>query len=74
MAATAALTERARQGESLDALVWRVLGRTSGAVEAVMEANPGIAAQAAALPEGRLVTIPVAAAAPPRAALIQLWD
>lgn len=68
------LTERARKGESLDALVWRVLGRTAGAVEAVMEANPGIAEVGAALPEGRLVSLPVTAAAETRAPLIQLWD
>ena len=69
------VTARALQDESLDALVWRINGGGASAVEAVLLANPGLAASAAALPENTLVTIPESAA--PRAEdlqLINLWD
>lgn len=67
----------AHQGESLDALVWRVTGQDSGAVERVLDANPGLAAQALALPEGHGVAIPAVpgtAAAPIIVDTVQLWD
>lgn len=67
-------TELAFAGESLDALVWRVTGRGSSTVEAVMRANPGLAAGGRALAEGTPVLIPDAALAPAAATLIQLWD
>lgn len=64
----------ALQGECLDALVWRATGRGSGAVEAVLGANPGLADTSTALAEGRAVTIPDLAAAPVSIDQIQLWD
>lgn len=66
------LAVRALQHDSLDALCWRHLGRTAGAVEATLDANPGLARLAADLPAGHLVHL----VAPPAAArpLIQLWD
>lgn len=67
-------TVTAQQDEALDALVWRAIGRSAGAVEAVLAANPGLAASATALPEGAAVFIPAAAAAPISQPLIQLWD
>lgn len=33
----------ALQGETLDALCWRHYGSTAGTVEAVLDANPGLA-------------------------------
>ena len=68
----AALLARARAGETLDALTWRVLG--TSAVEPVLEANPGLAARGPVLPEGLAVTLPAAAAAPAEPPLPQLWD
>lgn len=67
-------TATARAGEPLDGLVWRELGLGAPAVQAVLAANPGLAAQGPFLPEGTLVLLPAAAAAPAPAPLIQLWD
>lgn len=68
----------ALQGESLDALVWRSTGRDSGVVEAVLDANRGIAVTAAALGEGKPVLIPAnlltLAASPLVVDTVQLWD
>jgi len=60
--------------ESLDALVWRAVAGASGTVEAVLDANPGLAALAAALPEGHAVTIPATAPAAETLPLVNLWD
>lgn len=67
-------TVQAYQREPLDALVWRALGRGSGAVEAVLAANPGLAGVAQAMPEGQVVFLPLPAATPPRADVVKLWD
>ena len=68
----------ALQGESLDALVWRSTGRDSGVVEAVLDANRGIAITGAALAEGTPVMIPPSiitlAASPLVIDTVQLWD
>lgn len=65
----------ARQGDTVDTLCWRHLGRTAGVVEAAFEANPGLAALGAVLPHGTAVDLPApATTAPARRALIQLWD
>lgn len=63
----------AHQDEPLDALLWRVLGRTD-ALTAVLDANPGVAAFATCLPEGHQVLMPKAAVAARQQPLIQLWD
>lgn len=48
----------ARQGETLDAICWRVLGTTAGGVvEKALELNPGIAATAL-VAEGTAVLLP----------------
>lgn len=67
-------TLQAWQAEALDALLWRKTGRGSGALEAVLDANPGLAAIATALPEKHAVTVPTAALQPATAPLVQLWD
>ncbi len=73
-AAVLPLAAAARQDEPLDSVLWRTLGRTDGAVEAVLDADPTLAALPARLPEGRVVIIPAAAQAPAPAPLQQLWD
>jgi phage tail protein X len=66
---------RARQDEVLDAMVWRVTGLASGAVESVLAANPGLANLGTHLPQGYPVFIPALAAVPSTARpLVQLWD
>lgn len=64
---------RTHQGETVDALCWRHYGRTQGAVEAVLQANPGLARLGLVLPQGILVAMPVLPA-PATKQLTQLWD
>lgn len=66
----------AHQGDTLDALVWRHLGRTAGLVEQALELNPGLCEHGALLPHGTAVELPeitITATAPERP-LVQLWD
>lgn len=64
----------AQQGDTLDTLCWRHYGRTAGVVEAVLEANPGLADLGPILPHGQRVTLPEQAPQPQRQNLINLWD
>lgn len=70
--AAPAITVRAHQHETLDALAWRHLGATAGHVEATLAANPGLAKAAADLPEGQAVRL-VKAPEPGRR-MVYLWD
>lgn len=63
----------ALQGETLDALCFRVLGQTAGVVERTLELNPGIADHGAVLPHGTPVELPDVAEQPQKT-MIQLWD
>lgn len=65
---------RANQGETLDALCQRVLGRTAGVTEVAMAANPGLSDLGPVLPIGTLVNLPdVVQTARTETALVQLW-
>lgn len=65
----------ARQGETVDALCWRVLGRTAGVTEQVLELNPGTADAGATYAGGESVVLPDAPApGTVRRATINLWD
>ncbi|SDK68252.1 tail protein X [Billgrantia gudaonensis] len=65
---------RAHQGETLDRLCHRVLGRTAGVTERALAMNPGLAELGPVLPQGTLVTLPDAPADEPAIAdTIQLW-
>jgi len=64
----------ALEGESLDALVWRVTGGGRAAVEATLLLNPGIAAIATALPADYLVQLADVASNPTELSLVQLWN
>ncbi|PHM73708.1 tail protein X [Xenorhabdus kozodoii] len=64
---------RTVQGDTVDALCWRHYGRTSGMVEHVLAANPGLADWGAILPHGMAIELPDIAAAPVTP-MIQLWD
>lgn len=64
---------RTHQVETVDALCWRYYGRTQGAVEAVLQANPGLARLGLVLPQGLLVAMPDLPA-PPAKQMTQLWD
>ena len=66
----------AQQGETLDAIVWRVLGAWSGGiVEQAYELNRDLADIGAVLPEGRLVILPaLSSAAANSLDIIKLWE
>lgn len=64
---------RTRQDETVDSLCWRHYGATQGVVEAVLQANPGLAASGPVLPQGMQVRMPVITARTVQP-VIQLWD
>lgn len=66
--------KRTQQNDTVDALCWRHYGRTEGVVEAVLDANPGLASQGPILPAGLLVTLPEQQTAAPERQTVSLWD
>lgn len=69
-----ARTYTTRQGEMIDAICRRVYGDESGFVEAVLDANPGLAALSAPLPVGTKITLPDVPAATRAVAVVSLWN
>lgn len=65
---------RTQQHDTVDALCWRHYGRTAGVVEAVLDANPGLADHGVVLPPGLLVTLPELQTAAPERPMVNLWD
>ncbi len=62
-----------KAGDTADLICWQLFGRTGGLTEALLEANPGLAARPPILPAGLVVTVP----APPadaRRTPARLWD
>lgn len=75
MAATATFTAYARQGDTLDLLVWRELNAASGVVEQVLELNRDLADIGVILAEGQAVVLPVILQAPTQTNdIVQLWS
>ncbi|MCW5320540.1 phage tail protein [Verminephrobacter aporrectodeae subsp. tuberculatae] len=66
------LTVMARDGDTVDQLCWRHLGRTAGATEATLTANPGLARIGPQLPAGTRVQL-VSTTQKTRET-VQLWD
>ncbi len=68
-------TVTARQGDTLDGLIWRDRGLGIEDCREVLAANPGLAALGATLPSGTVVTIPpISAPAPLVRDIVQLWS
>ena len=67
-------TYRTRSNDVLDDICYRHYGRTTGTVEAVMIANPGLADQGPMLPSGLLITLPELPEAQASTTTIHLWD
>ena len=63
-----------QQNDTVDALCWRHYGRTEGTVEAVLEANPGLAELGAMLPLGTAIDLPEIETIESVAPLLQLFD
>ena len=51
-------TYRTSQGDTLDYICWRFYKQQSGAVEIVLEANPGLAELGPVLPPNTIITLP----------------
>jgi phage tail protein X len=65
---------RTKEGDTADLIAWRIYGRQdAGVVEAILEANPGLADRGPELPEGMRLLIPDA---PQRSATasVRLWS
>ena len=69
-----AVTLRAQQNDTVDALCWRHYGRTAGVTEAVLDANPGLADHGPVLPHGLAVQMPDAQTAASQRQMVNLWD
>ncbi len=69
-----ATTVYAQQHDTVDALCWRVYGRTAGVTEAVLNANPGLADLGAVLPHGTAVILPDIAPQAQVLQMVNLWD
>lgn len=64
---------RAQQGDTVDLLCWRHLGRTDLA-QLTLEMNPGLADYGPILPHGLVIDLPESPQDKPNAPLLQLWD
>lgn len=67
---------RARDGDTLDALIWRERNLGPADLPAILAANPGVAALGPILPKGQPINLP-AIAAPATAVrtdVLNLWD
>ncbi|HCT8726820.1 TPA: tail protein X, partial [Proteus mirabilis] len=47
-----------QQGDSVDDICWRYFGQSSGMIEQVLEANPGLVELGAILPTGTAIELP----------------
>jgi phage tail protein X len=71
---TPTLIATALQGETLDALCWRMLGTTE-VVEQVLTLNRDLASLGSELPEGTEVILPNLTTKPTaESKIVQLWD
>ena len=62
----------ASDGDTVDLLCWRHLGRTAGVTEATLAANPGLAALGPQLPAGAVVELVIVDATSRET--VSLWD
>ncbi len=63
-----------RQGDVVDQIALEVYGRTAGATEAVLDANPVLAGLSARLPAGVVLVLPELAAQTVMKPMVRLWD
>jgi len=62
-----------RQGDLVDQIALEVYGRTAGATEAILNANPHLEGQPPHLPAGLVIVLPEIDAQPVTAT-VRLWD
>ncbi|MCX8678604.1 tail protein X [Gilliamella sp. B2865] len=63
----------AMQNETVDALAYRVFGKTKGIVEIIYQDNPMLCELPAMLPMGTLVNVPESVPEPQKKQ-VNLWD
>ena len=63
-----------RDGDVIDAICWRVFGRTAGVVEEVLALNPGLGFFPEVLPAGVSIVLPSSPAVPAPKRELSLWD
>lgn len=68
-----ATTYTTKQGDTLDYVCWKFYAQQSGAVEAVMLANPGLADAGAVLPTNTVIVMPELAKPATTIQPIRLW-
>lgn len=73
MASAPMIPVEALEGETVDQLVWRTVGRGAPVVERVLEANPGLAEAGLFLRRGQRVLIPANAIRAAPVPMTQLW-
>tara|TARA_B100001564_G_C20507953_1_gene609277 strand:+ start:27 stop:233 length:207 start_codon:yes stop_codon:yes gene_type:complete len=64
---------RTSEGDMIDWICWKHYGRQAEAVEAVLEANPGLADHGEILPSNIIITLPDIEL-PESEEIIRLWD
>jgi len=64
---------RTKQGDMVDAVCWHHYDRQAVAVEAVLDANPGLAAHGPVLPADLVITLPDLPALQVDPA-VRIWD
>ena len=68
-------TVTALEGDTVDAICWRELGRTKGVTEQVLALNPGLAALGPAWPGGtQVILADLAQLTPAVLETVNLWD
>lgn len=65
---------RTKDGDMLDAICWKYYGQQAGAVEIVLEANPGLADVGAVLSAGILIELPELPKPNQIINTVRLWD
>lgn len=66
-------TYRTHHGEMIDAICRRAYGDESGYVEAVLDANPGLAAAGPLLPAGIIIVLPTVPKGGAAVPVVSLW-
>lgn len=61
-------------GDMLDAVCRHHYGPRAGTVEAVLQANPGLAGRGPVLPAGVRIELPDLGEAPPSSGAVRLWE
>ena len=65
---------RTKDGDTLDAICWAHYGQQAGAVEDVLEANPGLAQVGTIFSAGVLIELPSRNAPSQTIQPVRLWD